>query len=182
MNSSIRRRYYFQPLGKRFPVGGEPDSVFFSQAPTPPHWPCGKRLPDAPAKARHLMSPMAETQPNIQRPPTIYDVARAAGVSIASVSRVLNGHRNPRQGTRDRVLRAVAELGYVPDGAARALSVRLKEVVGVVFRRGAQPACRGGFCHRGGDPPRPPLLHTGPRGAAPRARLPPPAHTPGPPG
>jgi LacI family transcriptional regulator len=69
------------------------------------------------------------------QPPTIYDVARAAGVSIASVSRVLNGHRNPREETRERVLRAVAELGFVPDGAARALSARLKEVVGVVFRR-----------------------------------------------
>jgi LacI family transcriptional regulator len=78
---------------------------------------------------------MAETQSNFQAPPTIYDVARAAGVSIASVSRVLNGHRNPRQETIDRVLRAVADLGFVPDGAARALSARLKEVVGVVFRR-----------------------------------------------
>lgn len=67
--------------------------------------------------------------------PTIYHVARAAGVSIASVSRVLNGQRNPREETRDRVLQAVAELGFVPDGAARALSVRLKEVVGVVVRR-----------------------------------------------
>lgn len=78
---------------------------------------------------------MTEPQPNIGSPPTIYDVARAAGVSIASVSRVLNGHRNPRQETRDRVLQAVAELSFVPDGAARALSARLKEVVGVVFRR-----------------------------------------------
>ncbi len=68
-------------------------------------------------------------------PPTIYDVARAAGVSIASVSRVLNGQRNPRQDTRDRVLVAVADLGFVPDGAARALSARLKEVVGVIVRR-----------------------------------------------
>jgi LacI family transcriptional regulator len=67
--------------------------------------------------------------------PTIYDVARVAGVSIASVSRVLNGRRNPRQETVDRVRRAVAELGFVPDSAARALSVRLKEVVGVVVRR-----------------------------------------------
>ncbi len=67
--------------------------------------------------------------------PTIYDVARVAGVSIASVSRVLNGQRNPRQETRDRVERAVAQLGFVPDGAARALSARLKEVVGVVVRR-----------------------------------------------
>jgi LacI family transcriptional regulator len=67
--------------------------------------------------------------------PTIYDVARAAGVSIASVSRVLNGRRNPSPEIRDRVMRAVTELGYVPDSAARALSVRLKEVVGVVMRR-----------------------------------------------
>ena len=68
-------------------------------------------------------------------PPTIYDVARAAGVSIASVSRVLNGQRNPRPETKERVLAAVAELGFVPDGAARALSARLKEVVGVIVRR-----------------------------------------------
>lgn len=68
-------------------------------------------------------------------PLTIYDVARRAGVSIASVSRVLNGHATPRPETRDRVLRAVDELGFVPDGAARALSSRLKEVVAVVFRR-----------------------------------------------
>jgi LacI family transcriptional regulator len=68
-------------------------------------------------------------------PPTIYDVARVAGVSIASVSRVLNGRRNPRPETRDRVQRAVAELGFIPDGAARALSARLKEVIGVVVRR-----------------------------------------------
>ncbi|QMU67984.1 LacI family DNA-binding transcriptional regulator [Streptacidiphilus sp. P02-A3a] len=67
--------------------------------------------------------------------PTIYDVARRAGVSIASVSRVLNGRDNPRPETRDRVLKAISELGFVPDGAARALSNRLKQVVGVVFRR-----------------------------------------------
>ena len=66
---------------------------------------------------------------------TIYDVARTAGVSIASVSRVLNGHTTPRPETRERVMRAVQELGFVPDSAARALSSRLKEVVAVVFRR-----------------------------------------------
>jgi LacI family transcriptional regulator len=72
---------------------------------------------------------------NSSQPPTIYDVARAAGVSIASVSRVLNGRRNPRPETKDAVLQAVTDLGFVPDGAARALSARLKEVVGVVVRR-----------------------------------------------
>ena len=66
---------------------------------------------------------------------TIYDVAKRAGVSIASVSRVLNGLGTPRAETRDRVMHAVRELSFVPDGAARALSNGLKEVVGVVFRR-----------------------------------------------
>jgi len=66
---------------------------------------------------------------------TIYDVAKRAGVSIASVSRVLNGLGTPRAETRDRVMQAVRELSFVPDGAARALSNGLKEVVGVVFRR-----------------------------------------------
>ncbi|HUC56663.1 MAG TPA: LacI family DNA-binding transcriptional regulator [Streptosporangiaceae bacterium] len=94
-------------------------------------------MPDDLANAKPQAE--AQAQPPAQAPaqatPTIYDVARVAGVSIASVSRVLNGSRNPRQETRDAVLEAVAELGFVPDGAARALSVRLKEVVGVVFRR-----------------------------------------------
>ena len=67
---------------------------------------------------------------------TIYDVATRAGVSIASVSRVLNGQGTPRAETRERVLRAVHELSFVRDGSARALSNGLKEVVGVVFRRG----------------------------------------------
>jgi LacI family transcriptional regulator len=78
---------------------------------------------------------VADTRGTDREPPTIYDVARVAGVSIASVSRVLNGRRNPREETRERVLQAVAELGFVPDGAARALSGRIKEVVGVVIRR-----------------------------------------------
>lgn len=67
---------------------------------------------------------------------TIYDVASRAGVSIASVSRVLNSQGSPRPDTRERVMRAVRELSFVPDGTARALSNGLKQVVGVVFRRG----------------------------------------------
>jgi LacI family transcriptional regulator len=80
-----------------------------------------------------------------QGQPTIYDVARAAGVSIASVSRVLNGRRNPLPDTRERVERAAAELGFIPDGPARALSTRLKEVVGVVIRRPAVVVTADGF-------------------------------------
>jgi LacI family transcriptional regulator len=78
-------------------------------------------------------------------PPTIYDVARAAGVSIASVSRVLNGRRNPLPDTKERVQQAVAELGFIPDGAARALSARLKEIIGVVLRRPSVTLRDGGI-------------------------------------
>jgi LacI family transcriptional regulator len=74
---------------------------------------------------------------------TIYDVAKLAGVSIASVSRVLNRQGSPRAETRDRVMLAVRELSFVPDGAARALSNGLKEVVGVVFRRGGETLFAG---------------------------------------
>jgi LacI family transcriptional regulator len=65
--------------------------------------------------------------------PTIYDVADRAGVSIATVSRVLNGHPNLRPATRQRVIGAVQELRFVPNGAARGLSQGLKKVVGIVF-------------------------------------------------
>src|SRR5512146_3229942 len=83
--------------------------------------------------------------PGTTAPPTIYDVARVAGVSIASVSRVLNGRNNPREETRERVLQAVAELGFAPDGAARALSARLKEVVGLIVRRSPTNVSQGMF-------------------------------------
>ncbi len=92
--------------------------------------------PSAPASTAAAPTGAASaSDPTGLAPLTIYDVARNAGVSIASVSRVLNGHAGPRPETRTRVMQAVAELGFVPDGAARALSSRLKEVVAVVFRR-----------------------------------------------
>lgn len=103
-------------------------------APAPPVTPAPP-APAPPASALPAPAPVPAPALGLPATPTIYDVARVAGVSIASVSRVLNGSRNPRQETRDSVLAAVAELGFVPDGAARALSGRLKEVVGVVFRR-----------------------------------------------
>ncbi|MEG3181548.1 LacI family DNA-binding transcriptional regulator [Sphingomonas sp. LT1P40] len=64
---------------------------------------------------------------------TIRDVARRAQVSIASVSRALNGLGNVRQETRDRVIAAAAELGYVPHAGARSLSLARAHAVGVVL-------------------------------------------------
>jgi LacI family transcriptional regulator len=63
---------------------------------------------------------------------TLYDVARLAGVSTATVSRVLHGQDKVRDSTRARVLEVIEELGYVPDGAAQSLSRRQKNVIGLV--------------------------------------------------
>jgi DNA-binding LacI/PurR family transcriptional regulator len=60
------------------------------------------------------------------------DVARLAGVSHQTVSRVLNGHPNVREQTRLRVRAAIAELGYRPNRAARALVTGRSQVIGVV--------------------------------------------------
>jgi len=56
------------------------------------------------------------------RPASIYDVATAAGVSIQTVSRVMNGHPSVKSSTREHVLAAISRLGYRPNRAARALA------------------------------------------------------------
>jgi LacI family transcriptional regulator len=65
---------------------------------------------------------------------TLYDVARLAGVSTATVSRVVHGQDRVREATRIRVKQAIEELGYVPDGAAQSLSRRRKDVIGLVCK------------------------------------------------
>ena len=57
-------------------------------------------------------------------PPTINDVARAAGVGIGTVSRVLNDNPFVKEATRQRVLAAVERLGYRASPAARAFGRR----------------------------------------------------------
>lgn len=66
------------------------------------------------------------------RAPVMADVARIAGVSHQTVSRVLNGHPNVRPVTRVRVLAAVRELGYRPNAAARTLATRRTRTLGVI--------------------------------------------------
>jgi DNA-binding LacI/PurR family transcriptional regulator len=68
------------------------------------------------------------------RRPTIADVARVASVSVPTVSRVLTGAVPVREATRDRVLAAMEELGYRPNGAARALVQGQQPIVGVITR------------------------------------------------
>ncbi|UUL83365.1 LacI family DNA-binding transcriptional regulator [Sphingomonas qomolangmaensis] len=64
---------------------------------------------------------------------TIRDVAREAAVSVASVSRVLNGHENVRPELRQRVQAVAARLGYVPHAGARNLSLSRTGSIGVVL-------------------------------------------------
>jgi DNA-binding LacI/PurR family transcriptional regulator len=66
------------------------------------------------------------------RPPVMADVARLAGVSHQTVSRVLNGHPNVRPPTRDKVLAAIRELAYRPNAAARTLVTRRTHTLGVI--------------------------------------------------
>ncbi|MFF5447935.1 LacI family DNA-binding transcriptional regulator [Streptomyces sp. NPDC012888] len=66
------------------------------------------------------------------RPPTMADVAREAGVSHQTVSRVLSGHPNVRAATREQVARAIERLGYRRNSAARALVTRRTRTLGVI--------------------------------------------------
>ena len=64
---------------------------------------------------------------------TIYEVAQRSGVSTATVSRVMSDGKGYSEATRDRVLAIAAELGWVPSGPARGLSLRRAGIVGLMF-------------------------------------------------
>ena len=64
---------------------------------------------------------------------TIYDVAGAAKVSLATVSRVMNNPEKVNPETRAKVLQVIKELGYRPNAIARGLASRKTTTVGVVM-------------------------------------------------
>ena len=71
------------------------------------------------------------TQPMAQKP-VMADVAKLAGVSHQTVSRVINGASSIRPETKARVEQAIEELGYRPNTAARALVTRRSGIIGIV--------------------------------------------------
>jgi len=71
---------------------------------------------------------------------TIARVAQAAGVGVGTVSRVLNGSSSVSEATRLRVLEVIAELGYEPNAAARALSTGRTRTLGVLAPFFTQPS------------------------------------------
>lgn len=64
---------------------------------------------------------------------TIYDVAREANVSMATVSRVVNGNPNVKPTTRKKVLNTIEELGYRPNAVARGLASKKTTTVGAII-------------------------------------------------
>ncbi len=72
------------------------------------------------------------TEEERARAATIFDVARLAGVSHQTVSRVLNDLPNVRPATRERVEQAIRQLRYIPSPAARALVTRRSRTIGLI--------------------------------------------------
>lgn len=68
-----------------------------------------------------------------EKTPTVHDVARHAGVSIATVSRALSDSTKLHPDTLDRVRQAIEELGYLPNGAARGLISARTRVLALCF-------------------------------------------------
>ncbi len=62
----------------------------------------------------------------------IYDVSKKAGVSIATVSRVLNGNQNVSDKTKEKVLTVMEELGYTPNVFARGLGLNTMHTIGIL--------------------------------------------------
>lgn len=79
---------------------------------------------------------MAQDHPQAPAPSPVVklkDVAQRAGVSVATASRVLNGHTSVGAVDRDRVLEAASQLGYVPNNSARALRSQSTRLVGAII-------------------------------------------------
>ena len=64
---------------------------------------------------------------------TIYEVAKASGVSLATVSRVINNQSNVTEATRKKVEATIARLGYKPSGLAQALATSKSTNIGVII-------------------------------------------------
>ncbi|MEN3189293.1 MAG: LacI family DNA-binding transcriptional regulator, partial [Atribacterota bacterium] len=64
---------------------------------------------------------------------TIYDVAKRAGVSAMTVSRVLNEKKGVSPDTRKRVLKAIEETDYIPNSLARSFTLQKTKTIGLVI-------------------------------------------------
>ena len=72
---------------------------------------------------------------NLKERVTIYEVAKASGVSLATVSRVINHQGNVTEKTREKVEATIKRLGYKPSGLAQALATNKSTNIGVIIPR-----------------------------------------------
>ncbi len=63
---------------------------------------------------------------------TIYDISEKAGVSIATVSRVLNGSSKVKESTRQKIMDIIDEYGYTPNSSARAMGLKSMQTIGIL--------------------------------------------------
>lgn len=102
-------------------------------------------------------TPTSSEGESVPRPPTMHDVARAAAVSLKTVSRVVNAEANVAPAMRERVELAIANLGYTPNIAARIIRPGQRSLmVGLVIEDIGNPFYSGlaraveEVCHRAG--------------------------------
>ena len=111
--------------------GSDADGEATDQAPSPSGQPARKR--------REALSTLRRTSPaNSTRPPTIYDVARAAGVSHQTVTRYLKGFEGIRPDTKERVRKALKQLDYRPNLTARSLTTGQSRRIGMLTHEAGQ--------------------------------------------
>jgi LacI family transcriptional regulator len=87
---------------------------------------------------------------------TIHDVAEAAGVSVTTVSRVLNDKDDVAKDTYERVQKVIGELGYTSNLAARSMRSLRTNVIGLIMPDAGEPfpieaGCGRAFPHRGDE-------------------------------
>jgi LacI family transcriptional regulator len=78
------------------------------------------------------LKPSERSMKNGNKAPTIFDVAKLSGVSISTISRVINTPEKVNIDTRQKVYDAIDKLGFVPQAEARARALRLKGRIGVI--------------------------------------------------
>ena len=64
---------------------------------------------------------------------SLKDISVRCGVSVATVSKALNGHKDVSEATRERLMKAAKEMGYFPNSQARALKTNRTYNLGVMY-------------------------------------------------
>ncbi|MBO5501473.1 MAG: LacI family DNA-binding transcriptional regulator, partial [Clostridia bacterium] len=77
----------------------------------------------------------------------IYDISEKAGVSIATVSRVLNDSPHVSQKTREKVLAVINDCDYVPNAFARGLGLNTMKTIGLLCPNAADPYLAEALAH-----------------------------------